>query len=86
MWQTDRMDATIVLGKQGRVVIPAEIREQLGLAAGDQLHLHLAGTRLVIERPQDAAGELRQLASAVPLARSLVEELLAERRAAAARE
>jgi AbrB family looped-hinge helix DNA binding protein len=30
------MNATIVLGKQGRVVIPAEIREQLGLAAGDR--------------------------------------------------
>lgn len=86
MWHTACMDATIVVGKQGRVVIPAEFREQLGLAAGDQLHLHLAGTRLVIQRPQDAAGELRRLASAVPLARSLVEELLAERRAAAARE
>lgn len=80
------MNATIVLGKQGRVVIPAEIREQLGLAAGDQLHLRLAGTRLVIERPQDAVNELRQLASAVPPERSLVEELLAERRAAAAHE
>jgi antitoxin component of MazEF toxin-antitoxin module len=45
---------------------PAEIREQLGLAAGDQLHLQLAGTRLVIERPQDAISELRQVASAIP--------------------
>jgi AbrB family looped-hinge helix DNA binding protein len=78
------MDAMIVMGKQGRVVIPAEIREQLGLAAGDQLHLHTAGTRLVIERPQDAVTQLRQITSAVPPARSLVEELLAERRAATA--
>jgi AbrB family looped-hinge helix DNA binding protein len=32
------MDATIVMGKHGRIVIPAEIRGQLGLASGDQLH------------------------------------------------
>ncbi len=78
------MDATLVLGQQGRLVIPAEIRAALGLAAGDRLHLHLTGRRLVLERQQDAAAELRGLAAAVPASRSLVEELLAERRAAAA--
>jgi hypothetical protein len=40
----------------------------------------------VIERPQDAVRELRQVASAVSPTRSLVEELLAERRVAAALE
>ena len=75
------MDATIVMGKQGRVVILAEIRGQLGLVAGDQLHLHLSGTRLVIERPEDAVRELQQLAAAISPTRSLVEELLADRRA-----
>lgn len=80
------MDATVVLGQQGRLVIPAEVRAALGLSAGDRLHLHLAGGRLVLERPQDAAAELRALGSAVSKSRSLVEELLAERRAAAATE
>ncbi len=80
------MDATVVMGRQGRIVIPAEIRERLGLAAGEQLHLYLAGGRLVLERPQDAVDELRRFASEVPPARSLVEELLADRRAAAALE
>jgi AbrB family looped-hinge helix DNA binding protein len=75
------MDATIVMGKQGRVVIPADIRGQLGLSPGDRLHLHLSGTRLVIERPEDAVRELRQLAAAISPTRSLVEELLADRRA-----
>src|SRR5580692_5650958 len=64
-WNTFSMDATLVLGQQGRVVIPADIRSALGLAPGDRLHLHVAGQRLVLERQQDAVTELRRLASAV---------------------
>lgn len=75
-----------MLGKQGRLVIPAEVRTALGLSPGDRLHLHVSGQRLVLERQQDAAAELRGLAASVPRSRSLVEELLAERRAAAASE
>ncbi len=77
------MDATVVLGKQGRVVIPVEVRSALGLSCGDTLHLHLVGHSLVLERPQDAASELRGLASQMPRTRSLVDELLDERRRAA---
>ncbi len=77
------MNATVVLGQQGRVVIPAEVRAALGLAPGDRLHLYLSGARLVLERPEDAVVELRGLAASVPRDRSLVNELLAERRTAA---
>lgn len=80
------MNATLVLGQQGRLVIPAEVRTALGLAPGDRLHLHVSGQRLVLQRQQDAAAELRGLATGIPRSRSLVEELLAERRVAAARE
>ncbi|HEU0102232.1 MAG TPA: AbrB/MazE/SpoVT family DNA-binding domain-containing protein [Mycobacteriales bacterium] len=80
------MNATLVLGQQGRLVIPAEVRTALGLAPGDRLHLHITGQRLVLERQQDAAAELRGLATGIPRSRSLVDELLAERRAAAAQE
>ena len=80
------MNATVVLGKQGRLVIPAELRKALELVPGDELHLHLAGRRLVLERPEDAVAELRRLGSSVSRSRSLVEELLAERRVAAATE
>jgi AbrB family looped-hinge helix DNA binding protein len=78
------MDATVVLGQQGRLVIPADVRAALGLSAGDRLHLRLSGRRVVLERPRDAAAELRGLGSAVPRSRSLVDELLTERRLAAA--
>ncbi len=84
-WHTEPMDATLVLGQQGRIVIPAEVRAALGLAPGDQLHLHVAGSRLV-SAAEDAVDELRTLAEHVPKSRSFVEELLAERRLAAAAE
>jgi len=85
-WHTQAMNATVVLGQQGRLVIPADIRTALGLASGDRLHLRLAGRQLVLERQQDAVAELRAIGSTVPKARSLVDELLAERRLAAAAE
>jgi bifunctional DNA-binding transcriptional regulator/antitoxin component of YhaV-PrlF toxin-antitoxin module len=68
------------------LVIPADVRTELGLIPGDVLHLHLAGPRLVLERAQDAVAELRNLGAALPKERSLVAELLAERRIAAAAE
>jgi len=77
------MDATVVLGPQGRLVLPADLRAALGLLPGDQLHMHLNGRELVLERPQDAAAELRGLVLSAGTGRSLVDELLAERRAAA---
>lgn len=80
------MDATVILGQQGRLVVPAEIRAALGLAAGARLHVHVVGRQIVLERHDDAVAELRGLGSRVPRSRSLVDELLAERRLAAAAE
>lgn len=65
-------------------MIPAEVRSALGLSPGDRLHLRLVGHSVVLERPRDAAAELRGLASRVPKSRSLVDELLEDRRLAAA--
>jgi len=58
----------------------------MGLAPGDRLHLRVTGSQLVLERPQDAIVELRSLARQIPKSRSLVDELLAERRLAATAE
>lgn len=86
LWHATTMDATVVMGQQGRLVIPADVRAALGLTPGDRLHLHLSGPRLVLERQQDAVAELRGLGAKLPKDRSLVDELLAERRIAAAAE
>lgn len=75
------MDVTVVLGQQGRLVIPAEIRAALGLTPGDRLNLQVEDGRLCLERPVDAAARLRGLARGAATGRSLVDELLAERRA-----
>jgi AbrB family looped-hinge helix DNA binding protein len=80
------MDATLVLGKQGRLVIPADVRRELGLSPGDRLRVRVEGQRIALERQGDAASDLRGLASGVSKKRSLVDELLAERRRAAASE
>lgn len=69
----------MVLGKQGRFVVPADLRSELGLAEGDVLSVQRVGTRLVIERPSDATHSLRGMLTSFTQGRSLVEELLSER-------
>lgn len=75
------------MGRQGRIVVPAELRAQLGFDEGARLvgrieagELRISTWRANLER---ARGIVR---SHVPEDVSLVEELLAERREDAARE
>ena len=77
------MNATVTIGAQGRVVLPREVRERLGLEAGQRLSVTVRGRSLVLERPEDALAELKAFGRDLSAARSLVDELLAERRAAA---
>ncbi|HVE98986.1 MAG TPA: AbrB/MazE/SpoVT family DNA-binding domain-containing protein [Mycobacteriales bacterium] len=80
------MDATVVMGQQGRVVIPAAVRAELELEPGTELRLRVEGGRVVLERPTDAIAALKALGARIPAGRSLVDELIEERRAEAARE
>jgi AbrB family looped-hinge helix DNA binding protein len=71
----------VTLGERGRLVIPAELRHQLGLEPGDRLILRLdpaGGIRVMTQREvaHRFAGILKDLAPG----RSLVDELIAERR------
>lgn len=68
------------VGAQGRVVLPAAIRERLGLLEGDELVARTEGERIVLERREALLEELREELREATGERSLVDELIAERR------
>ena len=71
----------------GRVALPAEYRRQLGLEAGDRVVVELDDCELRIVSQREAIRRVQELvAQYVSPDRSLVDELIAERRAEAARE
>jgi AbrB family looped-hinge helix DNA binding protein len=78
--------AEVTIGPQGRLVVPARLRRKLGLSPGDVLVARAEDDRLVLERRSAALGRLRARLAGLPPDVSLVDELIAERRAEAARE
>ncbi|MBA3812826.1 MAG: AbrB/MazE/SpoVT family DNA-binding domain-containing protein [Caulobacteraceae bacterium] len=75
------------MAPNGRIVVPARMRAALGLERGGRLIARLVGRTVVLE-PLDAAIRRAQASVRryVPPGSGLVEELIAERRAAAERE
>ena len=81
------MRYTVNIGERGRLVLPAPLREQLGVGEGDRLLLILeqdGSVRLVPART--VAGRFQGMFRDRYGERSLADELLAERREEAARE
>ncbi len=75
------------VGKGGVVKLPAEFLEAMGVAEGDQVQLALDGDVVRVLSRVAAIREAQELVRRyVPEGVSLVDELLAERRAEAARE
>ena len=73
--------------RHGRVVIPAEYRRALGLREGDAVVIQLDDGALRILTHAQAIRRAQEIvAKYVSPERSLVDELIAERRAEAARE
>lgn len=71
----------------GRIVIPAEYRRALGIAVGDEIVLRLEGEEVRILTRQHAIRQAQALIRQyVPADRSLVDELIVERRREAGRE
>ena len=82
----DEQATVVTVGPQGRLVIPAAVRRRLQIEPGEELTLTVDRSRLVLE-PRSAAvervrGSLRHLATD----KSVVDELIAERREEARRE
>lgn len=75
------------IGPQGRVVIPAAMRRELEIEPGETLMVHVESRRLVLERRTEILERLRdEVRGVVPAGTSVVDELIAERRAEARRE
>ncbi len=70
----------IQLGNQGRVVIPAPIRQALGFESGDSLIARIEEGSLVLEKAETVKKRLKNRFAHVPKSVSLAEELIAERR------
>jgi len=68
------------VGPQGRIVIPAALREELGVGPGQELVARVEDGRLVLERREDVVRRLKARFSHVPAGRVLSEELIFERR------
>ena len=74
------------IGSDGRVLIPAELRRQMRLESGGMVNAELVDGELRLLSPAVALDRLERLFAPLRAGPSLVDELLAERRAEAARE
>jgi AbrB family looped-hinge helix DNA binding protein len=74
------------VGPQGRLVIPSEIRHQLGIGPGDVLVAAVEGDRLVLEKREAVLHRLRRRFAHIPEGVSLADELIADRRIESRRE
>ena len=75
------------LGKSGRLVLPIQFRRALGVEPGDELILALDEGELRIFTRGEAIRRAQKLVRRyIPSDRSLVDELIQERRAESARE
>lgn len=77
----DDVDAKTRLSENGRIVIPAGIREAMDFRAGDTLLLRIEGDVLKIESQRARVRRVQEsLRRLIPADRSLSDELVAGRR------
>lgn len=75
------------LNDEGRLVIPAGLRKSLGLRPGQEVLLRRTATGIELTTFEMAVKQFQdRVAGVVPAGVSLADELIAERRAEAARE
>ena len=76
----------IQIGPQGRLVVPAALRRELGLQPGERLLVRVKDGALILETRQAVERRLRARFRNVDPNISLADELIKERRAEAVRE
>ncbi len=82
-----RNDAKVTLSANGRIVIPAAIRQELGFAPGDRLLMEVEDGVLRVESFDARLARIQdELVQLVGPDRLVSDELIAERRAEAWRE
>ncbi len=72
--------------KGGKIVIPAELRRELGFADGDRLVLEREGETLVVKSYRQVVREVQQAFKTLVKEPFTVDDFIAERRAEAERE
>ncbi|MEP7349790.1 MAG: AbrB/MazE/SpoVT family DNA-binding domain-containing protein [Sphingorhabdus sp.] len=74
--------------KGGKIVIPAELRRELGFKEGERLVIEREGNSLVLKTYEQVVREVQAEVKRLigPYQGSIVDELIAERRAEAAAE
>ncbi len=81
------MNAHVTIASNGRVVIPANLRQELGLHGGEKLNIRVVDGALVMETMAVTIARIQEIVRKhIPEGVSLVDELIAERRAASENE
>lgn len=80
------MSTVLKLGQNGRMVIPAELRHNMGLKDGDELLVSMEGKRLVLETEAALLERLYATVGEPPEGELVSESLIRERREEAQRE
>ena len=87
MQHQNEPQARCKIDQVGRMLIPADIRQQLNIGPGDEVILEVHDGRMTVSTFQAVLHELRaEIKRRALPGGSVVEELLAERREEAARE
>lgn len=86
MVATSGRPGRVVVGRQGRIVIPTQIRRELSIEPGDELIAFVDEGELLLLTPKQLITRIQALFSHIPPGVSLADELIAERREEARRE
>ena len=74
-------DSRVKIAEGGRIVIPAEVRQALGLHIGDEVLLQLGDGEIRLITVREALRRAQELVrQSIPASTSLADELIAERR------